>query len=753
MSGLTRTQLESWRPDDLASVAKMWRSAGSRIEGLFNRYVSSVENVNGEYWSGDAAEAAHSRAIADRKTAVSMVDKLESLATDAETASHEIAGCVRTARDHIAGAEAAMFRVSDSFIVTDVLAGPDPDRAAVMSTWQTAITEAAIAAFNADLTAQQKLAGQRAGLIATFTDSASLGGEKGSEDGRALAEHPDKLSESAERRLIEAGRLTPEQLAALRDGDPNTPVRISASQMEYINSVNRSLDGKSPQEIRDIVNKMPPEGRAAFANMQQIGSNKEVTATVVGDKDVPTHGGLGVLPESVQKSLTRSDLVRKASTHSAGYAGSAVSHAEFNLNGVADNKAIAEIVGAGGDQYKAGSDLDNGLMKVGQTYLHAQVMAEQADGGVITVDGKGAETSSPVTEGIFSSISADKSAVDVAVNDPHTGMQFVDDVLTHKWSDDGRSVGGLFEFGPDRVSATDPHSAPIMSAVARAFEDDSARKLFASIPGDETHSVGDVNPQLLRTVSHSMAPYITDLAGGDAHPEFRSLGTNERTLPNLIAALNTDHDAGVHFNSQAMDARMAQLAQFGHDPKGATEAAMIAGRIAGATDVGNYWAQQDKFGEDAAQAAYARKVESFQMVKSLALLGADKIPHVGDLAAAADATPASKALMDLVIGGAPTPKEFESDGNLTHLSGEDLDSAYYAILRGAGPLPPDVVEMSRGLVDPSTGVIRDFDQLPIVENNAKVTSALQDMYARLVAGGGESQAYANAYRKARSLVQ
>jgi hypothetical protein len=62
LSGVTRSQLEAWKPGQLLELATAWRSMGASIESPFDRYVSSVTSTSEGYWEGVAAEATQTRA-------------------------------------------------------------------------------------------------------------------------------------------------------------------------------------------------------------------------------------------------------------------------------------------------------------------------------------------------------------------------------------------------------------------------------------------------------------------------------------------------------------------------------------------------------------------------------------------------------------------------------------------------------------------------------------------------------------------
>ncbi|MBE7192748.1 MAG: hypothetical protein INR66_09695 [Gordonia polyisoprenivorans] len=745
MSGLTRSQLESWQPELLQTIAASWRKTGASIESLFSRYVDAVNQTSGSYWEGIAAESAQSRAAADRKTAVHVVDTLEGLASTAEQGYHAIDAHVKAAKSAIQGAESNQFSVGENFTVTDLIAGPPSDggREAARLSWQTAINDAANAAFNADLATKQSLNGLRSGLIATFTSAAAISGQQGSSDGRGLLEHPNALSPEEQERLKDAGSLTPGQIARLQAGDT---AAIPASQMEYINALSRSLDGKSPREISAAMDEMPAESRAAVANALQIGSNSKVTASVAGDKDVPTNGGLALLPKQMQQSLTRSDLVQTYTPGRAGPPGSGVATKQFALSGVADNQAIAAIAGSGDHRLQAGSDLDRSLADVGAKYLHAQVQVEQSPHASLMVDGHGAEPGHTLTESIFSNIGDDKTVVASMVSDPHTGMQFVNDVQTHDWSDDGKAVSRLFTFGDNDFD--NPRTGQIMEAVARASSSNDAWATLSSIPGTDGKSVGELNPELLRTLSKSMAPYIPDMAGAAHSPGFSSAGWADDGggkyvgAANVFALMNTDDQAGKVFDAAAFNHQLGLEHDYGQNPTapGAGANLVGAGRVQGLVDEGTYLAAKDEYGEQAVQQAYERREEAFGQLSSLAGLGISHLP-VGSDEAQTALDLGGDQLKNALIGPAP---DSGPSPDAPEPAGPRLDMNYWNVLQGAGKLDPAVTsgyEWTRA----DDGSIRGYqDLLDAGHPPTEVTNALTQMFSRL-SDHHDADAFGDAY--------
>jgi hypothetical protein len=138
---LTRSQIQSWNPWTLKVIGDRWLNMGTRIEGAFDRYRSAVTNINDGHWEGVAAEAALHRADSDRRAAVRLVDRLERVAKIANDGLHAINAPLQRAREAIADAEGAGFRVSENLEVSK--AGTvTPEQLQAKLQWQTRITDA-----------------------------------------------------------------------------------------------------------------------------------------------------------------------------------------------------------------------------------------------------------------------------------------------------------------------------------------------------------------------------------------------------------------------------------------------------------------------------------------------------------------------------------------------------------------------------------------------------------------------------------
>jgi hypothetical protein len=627
---LSRSQIQSWNPSTLTRIGDGWLSMGSRIEGAFDRYRSAVTKINDGHWEGVAAEAALHRADSDRRAAVRLVDHLERVAKIANDGFHAISAPLQRARDAIADAERAGFTVSENLAVSKT-GNVTPEQQQAKRQWQTRITDAAKDTESADYEVKRQLNAARADLRAAFISPAALGSDQARTDARQLLGDPSHMTPTQIMRLVEAGSLTSEQLEALQSGES---LDIPASQMEYINTLARSLDGKSPQDIENMLNQLPPDARQGVANALQLLSTQSVRANVHGDAEIPTTGAASLLPEKMHQSLTRNDLVHR---HDETYRdGSPVE--VFSLNGVAENQAIARIADMSDPQLKHGTGLDVAVLDTARTYLDAQVDVESNPDRALEVDGDLTGHPGPVTEEMFSAVADDRAAVADAVSHPHDAL--LSDVFKHEWTDDGKAVSSMFDISPedavgdpgnrpDEVRAE--QSAEIAEKVAHYMSNnvdgnDRLLHLAPTSEGDTPTTVGDRNPDLIRGVADGLTPYYSTLAGSETM-DVRYIKTADG-LANMYAVLASDPVAGV----QAAEATIAQehaMARAFGAGDGYEEYGQIAGQMHHALEMGTTkaWEETDAREQYAADWHHAVSGSKFETAQAAASVLADSVPY------------------------------------------------------------------------------------------------------------------------------
>ncbi len=630
--GFTKYQVQNMDPNVVSNIAAGWDKLGTALEQKFDSYVSLVKNTaSGGYWEGKAAEAAQNRAGDDRKVAVKLVDELQGAAKTARGVATDIGTARTNVLNKVVAISAQQFTVWDNWSVTDTSGIQDTgQRAALARQYAGELTTLVNALVTADSNGAKTINGLAANLIAKFTNPASLSGQQGTSDGQAL--QSGKIPPDVLQRLKEAGSLTPEQLKALQSGEP---VDIPASQMEYINALMRSLDGKSPEDIEKLLNSLPTDARTGMANTFQIASNGRVTASVEGNVDVPTSGGFNLLPQKMRDSLTRKDLVQYGSTMAGTQStGFPILFNTVNVNGVGTNQAIARIAGMGDANMRAGSSLDGKVMDVAGQYLDAQVRAETGpkDTTMFSIDGHGADPKKEqITEPMFHAVADDKFAVAAAVTDPHTGQRLVGDVFQHEWPDNGKTVSELFHTTADDAVAkpgdpVDTKNAQLHGQIAEATADYMAdhKKDLLRVPGyQDKMSAGQLNPDLMRNLADDLAPYYSTFAGAETIPGVHHFEQKSQ-LANMYAVLASDPEAGVKAASYTYAQENALAAQYGSG-NGVSTYGQLAGQmhsalVDGTLDAKTTMGQNDVYN---AQWQYAVNSANFDTAKSVATTAFD----------------------------------------------------------------------------------------------------------------------------------
>jgi hypothetical protein len=576
---ITRTQIELWNPLTLTDIGNAWRAMGTKIEGLFDQYKAAVADLHSGPWQGVAADAALARADADRQAAIRLVDHLDRIAQIAITGFHSIDTPLQNARDAIIGAEHAGFTVSEDLAVSGTAGLEEPG---LREQWQSAIIEAATATENAENEVKKDLSAARADLRAAFISPETLDPTQARSDARWLLNDPSHLPPVTEQRLVKAGLLTESQLAALQSGHS---VAIPAAQMEYLDAMARSLDGKSSQDIEAAVNKLPADARQGMANALQLLSTPTVTASLRGDSKIPTNGAASLLPRQMYQSLTRKDLTTQSSQDIGDYP-----YTVINLNGVADNQAAARIAGMSSPALQHGTGLDTAVFNTGASYLHSQVIAQNHPEDMYFVDGRGQEPTTSLTTPMFHAVADDKAVVSAELSSPN-GRAFLSDVFNNRWSDHGKLLSDLFQISsrdavatpgdrPSEVRATE--SGEIAETLARYMSDDS--KQLLDLPGDPGTAVGQRNPDLIINLANDLAPYYSTLAGSESVPAVGHFH-NSNQLADMYSVLATNPTAGVDAAAATWGQQNAMATAYGADKVPCTYA-QIAGQMQHALQTG-----------------------------------------------------------------------------------------------------------------------------------------------------------------------
>ncbi|MFI6219026.1 hypothetical protein ACIBEH_00590 [Nocardia salmonicida] len=770
-----RTWVATAQPATLLELGDAWIGVGAELEGLFQEYQMAVTTVDGAYWEGQTANAAQARAQSDYKTMQLLADKLEAIGNRAKQGYEEINAPLLRARGAIMEAERRTYQISEKLALS--LQKATDEQAKELTALQTELNDAVRSAMQADITVRDALNVAGVELRVAFVSAAALGSQQARSDGQQLVDDPASLSPEAQQRLIEAGQLTPEQLTALQRGDSST---IPASQMEYLNELSRSMDGKSPKEIEQIVNKLPPETQKAMANSFQIMSNPKINAGPVtaNDKELPNSGkgGLAVLPAKMQSSLTRSDLVTKESKYFI--------NEQVNLNGVADNKAIAKLVSAGDPQYMTGTDVDRKLLDVGSKYL-AGIQDYKDDSHVtfggtrLQIDGSGG-SSYDVVGDFFTTAGHDKAAVQELLTgeDMLTGglrttdeerEQLFENITTFPWDDKGAAPATLFQFNPGDATIenrSDPadvlaaeRHGKIMSSAAEflAGSGDPEKRWgqLTSLESGDRNTLGESQPLLAQSLATGLTPHMENLAGGDSpntagfdvprvldpktqevttwlDPEGNGTYRGSSNIFSILSTDTTDNGAQSILVNGAGDSIARSMQEYATDPSapGSSSKLSTIGRLDALVVGGqNAGAQAVAFADhEDATTAHENKSKAIDPLQTLI----EEVPFGGYIGAGIE------EVKPFMMGDAPELKEPETQ------TAPNFDRINHAVLARMS-ITPELQDRYSGLFE--DGQLRSWEAIKTAPNGDNLAAQSAELFDSMDRADGNSTAMERAYRQ------
>lgn len=374
--------------------------------------------------------------------------------------------------------------------------------------------------------------------------------------------------------------------------------------------------------------------REMIANSWQLMSNPalafprtELKPGAVQGTDM-VKGGAAQLPNSVTQALTASwsqyyDLV-------VGQL----------LAGGDPVKVVTDIVRNGRPSFQTNTDLDRQMLARASAMMDAtfgeSVGSAQSRVGALAFD--------PLIANIFTAVSPDHRVVHDSLTG-QSGQVFLDHVARHFWGDDGKGAATLFDWTEHAAQGPEARIAGEATRALSMYLGGNEPNLL-HLPGN--HTLGEVNPELVRGMAHGLAPYVNNIAGAGGLAEFGGAPDVAReggVMPlakGIFSVLSTDEDAAKYFNGAAdreaivAEAAYAQeVAQ--HEPgTGAYDANLHhAMTLRGLVNSGIHNALQADTenkhltDEAAATAEYNRKKLSYELAAKALSSGAGFVPAVG----------------------------------------------------------------------------------------------------------------------------
>lgn len=489
--------VDQWDPDQIDEVAdalaERARTGGQTAEDLRGLHGMAT-------WEGDAGEAA-------KQAIDKSASKLETSAQNDALASlftKKSAGDVRTVKNSLKSIveDAAAEPAVSLNLETNTVTPPDT------TGWEEEDVQK-LADKVADL--EDRIVAMLAAAAEADSDlgrvmTAAAGGDpqtpaqQGSGDGQSLQDGqltPEELA-----RLTENTTLTPEQLDALARGNLVLP----ASQMEYLNSLARSMDGMNIQQTRAMVDNLdkanPGAGRDLVNGLQMLSDPKIQAAG--GD----WKGGLDRLPSGIKN-------VAAALPSDRGNI-----HAE-------DRRDLAAIIMKGSPEYMQGSDLDRSVLKQTEQILKGAPDWTYKQGWELSAN--------PALKDMLAAVGRDHWAVHDLVagaDGKSPNNEFISNVLRHNWDDGGTAASTLVHgLAPVATDTMQLDAATRAGETVHAFDQYIAShpteftNMTSLEPKDQWHGDGPVyrdnemfgkaNPQLAQALAEANVPFLDDMVGHD----------------------------------------------------------------------------------------------------------------------------------------------------------------------------------------------------------------------------------------------
>lgn len=548
---LSMADVDEWQPEKIDEVADALAER-ARTGGQAAQDLRGLQEM--AKWQGDAGEAAKN---AIEKSATTLEtsaqnDFLTSLATkksaeDVRTVKNDLKAIV----DYAAAQPSVPINLETNTVTVPDTTGWDDEDIKNLKD-KIAELENRIVAMVAAATEADSDPGRV--MTAAAGGDPQTPAEQGSGDGQSLQDGQLTPEESA--RLKENTTLTPEQLDALARGNLVLP----ASQMEYLNQLARSLDGKSTPEIRKLMNSLGTDGDRMQDALQLV-SNEHVSAAGAdpslkpGDTGyAPMKGSFDALPEAMRRDLTKYPLEHLQSPVGA------YSRARPEM------LDLAAMVERGNPALQQGSSLDQAMLKQAEVMLDnskiPEELAKKNLGQDLVPFNKGQVD--PALQAMLSAAGRDQMALHGALTGEH-GDRMIENLLTRQWADDGAAASGMLTgLAPvaDPNNLADPtqvaqatRAGEIMHAVDQ-WAGEKAPKLL-DIAGTDGQSLGQVNPELARGLAEANRPYIDDMLGNklDHTLGFEPLDDLKKPeLPvtrDLFSVIDSDRQAAETLNAKA----------------------------------------------------------------------------------------------------------------------------------------------------------------------------------------------------------
>jgi len=747
---LTLADVQRWQPEQIDDVseaaAQRARTSGQTAETLRNLSVFGT-------WKGDAGEAAQ-QAINQSADKLALSQKEAFLvalgagksAQDVRTVKNDL----QSLMDYAAAAPHVQIDTATNSVITPDTTGWAQEDIDALTAKIEEVENRMVAVLAEADEADADLARV---LTAAAGGDPELPGEQGTNDGQSLQD--GQLTPEEMARLEENTNLTPQQQEALVRGD----LQLPASQMEYLNNLSRSLDGKSPNEIRSMIDQMNANGQngGAVTDALQLLGNENIKTAGEASDGVPTQGGMQNLPSGIRETFerpTRGPAVPTQGTNEQGNPTIEMPDMQRPFPEIDNYRDVAAIVSAGDPALQQGTAMDAALLDKSEEILHGMhspphiPWEDNVDMTQKLID--------PAVQDMLSAAGRDQMAVHdelAGTNGATPNNEFIGDLMTHQWADDGAAAGSLLNgTGAVPTDLTDPTQ---LAQATRVGETTHAvdqwvgthAPALLNVDGTGNQSLGQVNPELTQALADANKPFIDDMLGNSLDNSQGFAPLDDLTQPqmpvmrDLFAVIDTNQDAAATLNSQAYLNGLQYQANFEQSiiDGGTVNTADLqsAGTLRGVIDTGANIADNDAiaYGNLQEVNAYESRGQWLEFAKTLG----GEIPGVSAILDWNSKMPVD-ALQQIFVGDSPAGTD------PVHIAQQSSEAMQYAVAQRLldNNLGNPAFFEQLGLIDPATNQLK-----PLTNNLSDFRTAFTNYFVDMnptVKAGIED--YEDAYRDA-----
>ncbi|BBZ79192.1 hypothetical protein MANY_45290 [Mycolicibacterium anyangense] len=628
---ITLADLDRWDPGAVRSVAEAatrrandTRAVAHDIGGIMSRL----------QWEGYSFEAARAKAQTISTELEKHADECDQAATAVRSAASEVESIKNewSRIQHMADRWSITIDVADGALHYPTPA--DPEERAEIEHHVQIVHDAIVDLLRRADSTDQHLSAAVNSAISDMADALGTDHIDSPQDAqetveRALAGNQDAAAQV--KSVLDS--ITADQRAGKA---PLTPMQASVLSQLQAQQHGMSIEALNTAEQRLGDNK------GILGDSWQLMSNPNIhfpkTELTPGAVDDPKNigaGGFGQLPASVQSVLSSKGM--------------------SNLN---EMGKLTNIVKDGNPVLRQGTALDRNMLNKATEMMAAPTFDGTPVNGrggptVITNDGR------PVALDVLATAGQDHLAVHDVVRDSSYADRFMKGVTSTDWSDGGKAAGSMFGWTGDAADGPEAKLAAETASAYGSYVGHHEQDLL-HMAGNQT--LGQMNPELVRGLSHGLAPYIPDIAelSEGRHAGFATPDTagdaQSGSMPiakGIFSVLSTDQQASDYFNGRAghdaVNAQMDYANDFKHgvDMSSDNHRLRDSMTLQGLVDSGIHSATDASGINDDAKtaAAYAAKKSAYDF--AFAGLDATGVPGT-DLA--------SKAFEQALIGEQPTAK-------------------------------------------------------------------------------------------------